>query len=326
MTISTLSAHYSKRVVITGGAGFIGLATADALNKAGHTVTILDRPDRLQRAQSYLSKHTCVSWDFRSQLDVSELPFDDADVLIHLACTTLPATSMHSLSYDAASNIIGSLKTMETALKKGVKKIIFSSSGGTIYGIPSYLPIPESHQTLPISGYGVSKLAIERYMSLIAQQNDITAISLRIGNPYGPMQYQGAGVGAIARYLIAIHQRQSIPVWGDGSVVRDYLYIDDLSEAFTIAVNSENLTSGEYNIGSGVGYSLNDVISLISKTSAERARIEFGTARSFDPPAIVLDSRKFQTFGWKPKISLEIGIREMWAALSPPVSCMVSNV
>jgi UDP-glucose 4-epimerase len=304
-----------QRVVITGGAGFIGSSVSRVLRQAGFEVVILDRPDRLRRAGTDIAGCDCLPWDFRGEM-WEDLPVENADVLIHLACTTLPATSMKSFSYDASSNIVGSLRVFEAAINKGVTKIIFGSSGGTVYGVPQSLPMTELHPTAPISAYGVSKLAIERYLALLGSTRQVKAISLRIGNPYGPLQYRGAGVGAIARYLMAVRDGEKIPVWGDGETVRDYLYIDDLTEAFRIALCTPEVESGEYNIGAGVGYSLNEVIAHIRQVTSRAAEAEFTSARSFDPPAIVLDSGKFQAYGWRPQFGLGDGIAAMWNALT----------
>jgi len=112
--------------------------------------------------------------------------------------------------------------------------------------------------------------------------------------------------------LIAVGRGENIPVWGDGETVRDYLYIDDLADAFKIALCSSDITSGEYNIGAGVGYSLNEVIHHIQQVTRVPIKVEYTSARSFDPPAIVLDSRKFEAFGWRPRFGLEDGIAAMW--------------
>ncbi|HBK44985.1 MAG TPA: hypothetical protein DDZ67_00830 [Xanthomonadaceae bacterium] len=298
------------RVMIHGGAGFIGTSVAERLRSLGDEVVIADRASRLARSGEEIRRYTCVD------LGAGRIDYSGIDALIYLSSATLPATSMGSLSYDAEANIAPSLRIMEDAAEAGVPQVVFASSGGTVYGKATVLPIRETHPTHPLSAYGVSKLALERYLEILGRQSGVRTVSLRIANPYGPNQFRGAGVGAIAQFMHLISQGQAIHVWGDGSVVRDYLHVDDVADAFIAVCHAPVLDAGQYNVGSGGGVSLNELIDRIMRISGARCEIIYEDARSFDVPAVALDSGKLHdAVGWHPRIDLDRGLGQMWALL-----------
>lgn len=297
------------RVVIVGGAGFVGCAVVDLLRARGFDVCVADSPTRLARSADLLTG--VEQWSFRFGTDdpKSMTPLQGAHVLVHLACTTDPALSMETVAYDADSNIGPSIRLFDAAVAAGVKRVIFASSGGTVYGVPEQLPIGESSPTRPLSAYGVSKLAIENYLSLYSALDGIT---LRIANPYGAYQFRGASVGVIARYLLAHARGEAVEVWGDGRVIRDYLAIDDVAEAFVHAITSA-LPAGPYNIGSGIGASINDIISIIGTQTGAPLRARYLESRPYDVPAVVLDHSRFaRATGWRPRVTLDTGIAALW--------------
>ena len=168
----------------------------------------------------------------------------------------------------------------------------------------------QEHPTKPICAYGVSKLAIENYLAL---HHRIEGISLRLGNPYGRYQLRGTAIGLIANFLNALHSGRALEIWGDGSVVRDYLHIDDLADAFVKAATNDLLEPGAYNVGSGTGRSINDIIEEIAHVVGERIQVRNVAGRGFDVPEIVLDSQKLKRkTGWICKVKLETGIRLLW--------------
>lgn len=298
-------------VVIVGGAGFIGCSLVKRLRSHGFKLCVLDSARRLERAAGLLGDVEQHGFDFSVDIGADRF-MAGAQALVHLGCSTTPAQSMKSMVHDADSNIGPSLKLFDAATAMGVKRVVFASSGGTVYGVPERLPIDESHPTHPLSAYGVSKLSIENYLRLYPALN---GISLRIANPYGPYQLNGSAVGVIARYVDAVSRGQSIEVWGDGGVVRDYIAIQDLVEAVYVAITTRELDSGAYNIGSGKPTSVNEIIRAIFEVASREVPVRYSPARAFDVPTVVLSNRLFsEKTQWKPKISLCQGIYALWKA------------
>lgn len=305
------------RVLIVGAAGFIGDAVANALVDAGVEVRLADTRRRLDRRDAPSLGGEIRQFDFSIQ-DASDDLLDGVDALIHLGCTTNPARSMADMAFDANSNIGPSIRLFESAARAGIERVIFASSGGTVYGAPGHSLVTEQSPTSPISAYGVSKLAIERYLAICP---GICGVSLRIANPYGAGQLRGSAVGVIARYLQAVSRGQALEVWGTGSVIRDYIAIGDVAQAFVAAVLNRDMVPGPYNVGSGEGRSLDEIIARIFATSGRRVPVEYQEARGYDVPAIILDSDLFRRqTGWSPRTGLDEGILELWAQVCAPSS------
>lgn len=297
------------RVVIVGGAGFIGTALAVSMRRHGHATLVLDTAPRLDAAASKLAGTASSVFDFSSPGDARD-HLDGADTLVHLGCTTNPAQSMDAMVWDAESNIAPSVRLFDAAATAGVRRVVFASSGGTVYGAPARLPVAETDPTNPLCAYGVSKLAIEKYLALYTA---FEGISLRPANPYGPYQLGGALVGVIAHYVAAVANGSPIQVWGDGSVTRDYIAIEDVCEAFTAAATHPGLASGAYNIGCGHGSSLNEIIQTVFAAADRSVPVDYTAARDYDVPAIVLDCAKFrQATSWTPRTTLDDGIKALW--------------
>lgn len=307
------------RVVIVGGAGFLGCAVAARLAREGCTVRVLDTPERLEHCAQALARIETGAFDFATDASPARL-LDGADALIHLGCTTNPAQSMRDMAHDAQTNIAPSLKLFRAAADSGVRRVVFASSGGTVYGAPRRLPVVETDPTVPLSAYGVSKLAIEGYLGLFEQ---IEGVSLRVANPYGSFQLRGTAIGVIASCVRSVFEGNAIEVWGDGSIVRDYIAIEDVAEAFARAVVAPGPLSGRFNVGSGVGTSITAIIELVFAAAGRQVAVDYLPGRAYDVPAIVLDSRLFADWtGWTPGISLQAGIDRLWnhAVSEPAVS------
>jgi UDP-glucose 4-epimerase len=306
-----------QSILITGGSGFLGSAIAQKILAQSDSVNITILDPRADPNAS--SSDGRVSYDRRSLTQFLE--GDELQrrfrCIIHLAWTSHPATSMTEISKDVDGNVLQGVRLLEICKNLGVQKFIFASSGGTVYGRLNSEKADEGHVTRPLSAYGASKLAFEHYLGVIAARDGFKGISLRVSNPYGPYQFRGVPIGSIATFLKAVHAGRAIVIFGDGSVVRDYIAIDDVAEAFGVSFRSETIPSGEYNIGSGAGYSLREIVDLIVEATGRVVRVENIPGRSFDVPLVVLDSTKFrETTGWLPKISVPDGIREMWTNLS----------
>jgi len=296
------------KITIFGGGGFIGSTIADRLLKDNHELRIFERP----RVEPYrvFSKTEHVEWlsgDLMSVNDVS-LAIDGADVVLHLVSTTLPKSSNDDPIYDVQSNLVATLQLLNTMVVKQVKKIVFISSGGTVYGNPTYLPIDENHPTEPRVSYGITKLAIEKYLLMFQELHGIKVNILRVANPFGERQRIETAQGAVGVFLSKAIQNQPIEIWGDGTVTRDYLYIGDVAEAFARAVEY-NGPKSVFNISSGVGTSLNEMVNMIENTLGRTVVCNYTPGRLFDVPISVLDNALArQELNWAPQVSLEAGI------------------
>jgi UDP-glucose 4-epimerase len=297
------------KVLLIGGAGFIGSNLSNHLVKRGHEVRVLTRTSTVLRNASPLIEY--VYGDFLDK-DLLTFCLQDIDVVVQLVSSTVPSTSNLDMPYDVQSNIGGMLQLLNACAETSVKKVIFPSSGGTIYGVPQQIPISESHPNDPVCSYGITKLTIEKYLHLFHHLNHIDYVILRIANPYGAGQNPNGKVGAIPVFLNKIIHQEPIKIWGDGSVVRDYIYIDDVVAAFSKVIESSP-EQRLFNIGSGCGVSLNQLIQLIGNILNMDVAVEYEEARSCDIPVNVLDISRAKTYlDWAPHTSLEQGILMTW--------------
>lgn len=296
------------KCLILGGAGFIGSHLAEALLAADHQVRIFDRPNMIRPAN--LCADTRIEWfegDFLNQDDVAGA-MPGIEILFHLVSATLPKSSNDNPLYDVESNIMGSLRVLDLANKNQVKRVIFASSGGTVYGIPQTVPIPETHPTEPLVSYGISKLAIEKYLHLYYALHGLDYCVLRIANPFGERQRFSTAQGAIAVFLHQALHQQTIHIWGDGSVTRDYIYIKDVVSALIQAASYIGVQR-VFNIGSGQGLSLNDILAAIENLLDKPVARNYEHGRKFDVPVNVLDiSCACEQLGWKPAMDFHAGL------------------
>lgn len=304
------------RYVVFGGGGFIGSTIVDKLLAAGHFVRVFERP-RVDPFRAFLpSEH--VEWtcgDLASVHDVEEA-LDGMDAVFHLVSTTLPKSSNDDPIYDVQSNMVSSLQMFNAMVVKGVKRIVFISSGGTVYGLPQYLPIDEKHPTEPVVSYGITKLAIEKYLKLYSNLYGIRQVVLRVSNPYGERQRLETAQGAVAAFLHKALSDKPIEVWGDGTVTRDYVYIGDVADAFLKAVEYEG-TQSVFNISSGHGLCLNDLIDKVEMVVGRKVERIYQPGRPFDVPVSILCNALAESeLGWVPKVSMAEGLARTahWAA------------
>lgn len=274
---------------------------------------VLDTASRLQNAAEWLGATRSAVLDYPGDLKAAAELFAGADAVIHLSWTSTPASSMQDLAADAMENVVASAALFEAAGRAGVRRVVFSSSGGTVYGNPETVPVPETAARNPLSGYGASKLAAEHFLNVAAVRDGFSGVSLRVGNPYGPFQLRGAVIGIIAQLLISIARGRPPEIWGDGLVVRDFLHIDDVVSAFRHAVDVENIALGAYNVGSGCGTSVLDIWQQVREITGTDITPIHKPPRGFDVEAIYLDTSRFrEATGWVPKVSLREGIERLW--------------
>jgi UDP-glucose 4-epimerase len=301
--------------LVLGGAGFMGSHIVDALVARGHRVRIFDLPNiSTHNLKQSMDAVEILGGDFNNVNDISHA-LEEVDVVVHLVCTTLPGPSNENPAYDVESNVIGTLNLLKQAVEKRVKKIIFASSGGTVYGIPRCVPIPEIHETNPVCSYGITKLAIEKYLALFHHLHNLDYTVLRLANPYGERQRIDSVQGAVAVFLGETLLRQPITIWGDGSAARDYFYISDLVDAFMTVIESDP-PSKIYNIAAGRARSLNDILSVIRDVTGLQPEVRYTPGRRLDVPVNCLDIQLAKKeLGWQPEISWEEGIARTWAWL-----------
>jgi UDP-glucose 4-epimerase len=318
--LENISRDTRKRCLVLGGRGFIGSHLVDALLGQGYVVRCFDRPHVVPLGDSHLTHPAFELYegDFTSEADIANA-LEDCDICYHLVSTTLPKSSNADPMFDVESNLLGTIRLLTHAVKTGLKKVIFVSSGGTVYGVPTQVPILETHSTDPICSYGITKLAIEKYLGLFHQLHGLDYTVLRLANPFGERQRTHASQGAVAVFLGKVLRGEPVEIWGDGSVIRDYIHIADVVEALLVAINR---TGDErvFNIGSGRGHSLNEVLNSIENVTGQAAIRTYKPNRSFDVPASVLCiERAKQILGWSPQVEFETGLSRFaeWLAQHP---------
>ena len=293
--------------LILGGNGFIGSHLIDRLVSEGHRVRVYDKYKELYRPEKV--KVDYRYGDFSNRILLAEA-LVDVDIVFHLITTTLPKTSNENPIFDVQTNVIETIYLLEQCVAKKIKKIVFASSGGTIYGAKENSPIHESYPTDPECSYGITKLTIEKYLALFYQLHGLDYVIVRPSNPYGCRQNPSGSQGAISVFLGRVVQNKPIEVWGDGEVVRDYIFIDDLVDGIYKASFKKTL-SKIFNLGSGEGRSLNEVIQVIRSVVGREVIVNYTDSRSFDVNKIWLDvSRAKKQLSWCPRIPLEKGIEQ----------------
>jgi UDP-glucose 4-epimerase len=296
------------KCLVLGGRGFLGSHLCEALLAEGHTVRIFDRPKLNETRLGEWGKE--VEWvegDFLNRADVTEA-VQGCEVVFHLISTTLPRSSNENPAYDLEGNVVTTLHLLETASRLGVKKLIFVSSGGTVYGIPREIPIRESHPTDPICSYGIAKLTIEKYLQLFRTLHGLDYCILRLANPFGPRQRIATAQGAVTVFLDKALRGETIEIWGEGSITRDYFYVSDAVAALVKAIGYKG-EARIFNIGSGAGKSLNEILDTLDHLMGMRVNRRYLPGRKFDVPANVLDNAlALEHLGWKPEVPFSEGL------------------
>jgi UDP-glucose 4-epimerase len=298
------------QILVTGGAGFIGSHIVDAYLQEGHQVVVVDnlstgKKSNLNQAAVFYPIDIC-SWK-ELELVFQKHAFE---VVNHHAAQINLRRSMDEPVFDAEVNIIGSLNLFELCRKYGVKKFIFASSGGAIYGIPKQIPVDEKAPTKPLSPYGIAKLSVEQYLEYYFQVWDLERIILRYGNVYGPRQDPQGEAGVISIFCNNILKGDPCIVFGDGSKTRDYVSVHDITSANLLALNS---SANIYNLGTGLETSVNQLIDLLQKVANQKISIIYDQDRKGEIERIALFSRQArELLGWETTIPLNKGIEEVF--------------
>lgn len=297
-------------ITVFGGGGFIGSHICDLLIQKGYFVRIFEKPGVLKyRSFQVNEKIEWMTGDLLNKKDIC-LALENTDVVIHLVSTTLPKNSNDDPIYDVQTNVVSSINILDSMVKNNIKKIIFISSGGTVYGTPKYLPINEQHQTNPEVSYGITKLTIEKYMILYKRLHDIKPVILRVSNPFGERQRVDTSQGAIGIFVTKALKGLPVEIWGDGSITRDYIYVSDVADAFLRAIHY-NGCYDVFNIGTAKGVSLNDILDRIEKIEKIKIKRNYLPVRKFDVNVNILcNYLASKELAWSPIKDFDSGLEK----------------
>jgi len=298
------------RIIVTGGAGFVGSWVCGAYISEGHDVLVIDNLST-GSVNNIPAKADFQELDImdRSGLSKAFMKFRP-DYVNHHAGQINVRFSVSDPSFDAGTNIIGSVNIMEMCREMKVKKLVFSSTGGAIYGEPEKIPADENTIPSPLSPYGTSKLCVENYLELYRRLHGLDFIALRYSNVYGERQNPGGESGVISIFCNNIMNNQTCIVYGDGNQTRDYVYCKDVAEANIKALSA---VSGIYNLGTGTEISLNDLIGRLKIITGKRFEVMYENEREGDVRHISLDNRKAaEKLGWTPSTDFQIGLTQTW--------------
>lgn len=294
------------KVMVTGGAGFIGSHLVDRLIQEGHEAVVVDNLSTGKR------KHVNRAARFY-KLDVQSPRLERVfrkerpSVLMHLAAQMDIRRSVEDPIFDAQSNILGTINVLEQAVRHGSRKVVFASSGGAIYGEQEVFPAPESHPTRPLSPYGISKLAGEFYLAYYQQHSGIQYVSLRYSNVYGPRQDPHGEAGVVAIFTQKMLSGEQPIVNGTGRQTRDFVFVEDVVDAH-LAVMGKDL-QGCYNVGVGEETSINELFGMLADLTKSGSKQVHGPAKKGEQARSVVDSTKLrQELGWEPRTPLSEGL------------------
>ncbi len=288
-------------VLVLGGGGFIGNHIVDGLLAEGYFVRVLDRAIGLNKPGVEY-----IQIDFNDSMKLSEALIG-IDVVIHLVSTSVPSTSNKDPISDVNGNLLNTIKLLEMMREAGVSRIIYFSSGGTVYGHPQKVQMDELHPTNPVCSYGIVKLAIEKYLNMYSELYGFTSIILRPSNPYGPGQLRMGVQGFIGTCINTAINDSVLTIWGDGTIIRDYIHVKDVVRATLKVLKVQH--SEIFNISSGSGYSLNKIIELVENNTHKKIEIVYKEKRGFDIPKMVLNNKKaIQALDWSPCVEIDEGI------------------
>lgn len=298
------------KILVTGGAGFIGSWVADAFIAEGHNVLIVDD------LSTGLGKNIPQEAEFVKG-DIREAKFlakvfsgFKPDIVDHHAAQMDVRRSVEDPVFDAGVNIIGTLNLLELCVKHKVKRFVFASTGGAIYGEPDKLPADENTTPMPISPYGTAKYAVEKYLGCYKAVYGLDYIALRYANVYGPRQNPHGEAGVVAIFCNRIMSGQPCRVYGDGEQTRDYVFVGDVAAANLLSLSAP---LGSYNIGTGIESSVNDLLAVLKTATGTEFGVEYAPPRPGEVQRISLDAKLAkQVLGWSPTVKLEDGIHRTW--------------
>ncbi|MGI6348131.1 MAG: NAD-dependent epimerase/dehydratase family protein [Patescibacteria group bacterium] len=296
------------KILVSGGAGFIGSNLVDKLIELGHQVVVVD--NLFSGKKDYVNDQAVFY-----QIDICQAPEleevfarEKFDYVFHLAAQIDVRKSVEDMELDNRINVLGALNVLESSHRHGVKKIIFTSSGGAIYGFPEEIPTPENYATNPVSPYGINKLVFEKYLNYYHRVFGQKYLNARLANVYGPRQYKGGEAGVIAIFINNAVEGKTSYIYGDGLQTRDFIYVDDVVRALVSKMDDE--TVGTFNIGTGKESSLLEIVSAIEEALGHKIDIEFQPAKLGEERRSCLktDLAK-KVLDWQAQVELSDGIK-----------------
>ena len=305
-----------RHCCVIGGGGFIGSHVVGILCESGRAVTVIGRSPTASRVLPEQVRYVSGDYGDRAFLATA---LSGVDEVIDLAYSTVPKTSFEDPVNDILSNLPSAVNLFETAVRLRVSKVVMVSSGGTVYGRAIRTPISEDHPTNPISPYGLTKLATDKYAMMFHELRALPVLCVRPGNAFGEGQRSFAGQGFVATAIASVLRRQAIDIFGDTGTVRDYVYVGDIAHGIVAALE-RGMTGSFYNIGSGVGrtnMAILDAIRPLAASAGLEIRVRHLPLRPFDVPVSILDSSKLRReTGWQVAVPFAEGIARTWKWLS----------
>jgi UDP-glucose 4-epimerase len=297
------------KILVTGGAGFIGSHVVDTYVAAGFEVIVVDDLST-GRLSNLNPEVTFYKLDIRSPRLSEVFKKEKPDFINHHAAQMDVRRSVLDPLFDANVNILGTINLIECAKKYQVKRFIYISTGGAVYGEPEYLPCDESHPINPICQYGISKHTVEHYLFLYQQNYGLDYVVIRYPNVYGPRQDPGGEAGVVAIFTRAMLRDEQVTINGDGEQARDFVYVKDCAQANLLALRTEKPNT-IYNIGCGQATTVNEIFTLLKKTTGYPREAIYGPAKVGETRRIFLSADKARReLKWMPTVDLESGLKQ----------------
>jgi len=296
------------KILITGGAGFIASHITDAFIEEGHDVTVLDDLstgfEKNLNAKAKFVKMNICDPDIEGLFENGKF-----DLVNHHAAQMDVRRSVADPAFDANINILGTINLLQSSVKHGIKKFMFASTGGAVYGEQVFFPANEEHQTNPVSPYGISKLSVEKYLYYYHNEYGLKHTILRYANIYGPRQNPFGEAGVVAIFCNKLLNGEQPIINGDGKQTRDYVYVQDVVKANLLTLNDE--TSSVYNVGTGIENNVNELFSKLNKIIGNNQVEKHGPPTLGEQKRSVISSEKlFDKLNWKPSIMLDKGLKD----------------
>ena len=295
------------KLLVTGGAGFIGSQVADALIEKGHDVVIIDNL-LMGKVENMPSKSKFYLLDIRAKEIGRVFELEKFDAVFHLAAQMDVRKSVEDPMFDADVNVNGTLNILQNCVRYGTKKVVFSSTGGAVYGEQEVFPCEENHPTKPISPYGITKLCVEKYLFYFANEFKLRYVILRYSNVFGPRQNPHGEAGVVAIFASRLLSGGQPVINGDGKQTRDYVYVSDVVQANLKALEVSD--NDIVNIGTGIETDVNRIFNLINQFTGGRAKEIHGPAKPGEQKRSVISYKRAKIkMGWSPKVGLEEGLK-----------------
>ena len=298
------------KVLLTGGAGFIGSWVGEALIADGNEILIVDDLST-GNIQNIPKDAKFVKADIRDRARLEKI-FEDfkPEVVSHHAAQMNVRNSLEDPIFDAQVNILGTINLLELSIQHEIKKFMFASTGGAIYGEPEVIPCTEDTLPAPISPYGISKYAVEQYLNYYKVVHGLSRVVLRYSNVYGPRQNPHGEAGVVAIFCDRIKHGNPCEIFGDGKQTRDYIYVEDVARANILSLNAKDVI---LNVGTAIETSVNDIVNKLKTVTNRHTQVVYGPRRSGEVDRIALEiKRAEELLGWSPHVNLEDGLSKTW--------------